>query len=308
MLESGDFEIDSPMGEALPTATSTHCHKILSKQPTFSYLQFYRSSCNLGNDIIKSDFKRKIMKNSRFLFALSSIIFIPTLFLSTTIKVSACHKWNPFCSDKPQGIIIKSPAPKGHPISPEDGGQNWILVGTRMYLSSSFTPEERNFMSEILTRFDDRTSDAYSSSFVACTANYTNADTPDNAMLNRLSVNSIFSQLRSRKFIYVQKITNPKELEDNPLARASLGLETDYFSMKINPAVTTLDKERMAGTLVHEMLHNLGYSHSRYSKTKDDADRLGNFVYEAGWCVAREYSDKPRGTLGLTDPSNYHVD
>jgi hypothetical protein len=248
------------------------------------------------------------MKNSRFLIVLSSIIFIPILFLSTTSKVYACHKWNPFCSDKPRGIIIKSPAPKGHPINPEDGGQNWILVGTRMYLSSSFTPEERDFMSEISTRFDARTADAYSSEFVTCVTNYTNTATPDNDMLNRLSVNSIFSQLRSRRFIYVQKITDPEVLKKDPLGYAPVGLNTDYFLMGINPAVTTLDKERMAGTLVHEMLHNLGYRHIVFSKTQDNADRLGNFVYEAGWCVAREYSDKPKGTLGLTDPSNYHVD
>jgi hypothetical protein len=38
----------------------------------------------------------------------------------------------------------------------------------------------------------------------------------------------------------------------------------------------------MAGVLVHEMLQHLGYSHSKYSKTNNDNDRIGNFVYEAG--------------------------
>ena len=38
-------------------------------------------------------------------------------------------------------------------------------------------------------------------------------------------------------------------------------------------------------------------------------DKVGNFVYEAGWCVARDNRDKDPGqSVGLRGSTGYHVD
>jgi len=54
-----------------------------------------------------------------------------------------------------------------------------------------------------------------------------------------------------------------------------------------------------AGVILHEMLHNLGHSHPDVSISNMNP-AIGNFVYEAGWCVARNGAPKTPGTLGLT--------
>jgi hypothetical protein len=211
------------------------------------------------------------------------------------------------------------------PTLPKDGGTTWIPDQpnnlTSVYFSSSYTKEEINYMTWVLTRLVSRAHAGNRASFYSCVAKFVNGNSPDNRSL-RLS--EIYSQLSSVKRIYLQKTINAPQ---RTLANAQLGSNPNnskFFLININPiylhsfssemsdvsrARTFVeDQEVMAGVLVHEMLHNLGYDHSEYSKTGKDIDRIGNFVYEAGWCIARKYKDKPAGTLGLTDASNYHVD
>ncbi len=272
------------------------------------------------------------MKNSKFLSMLLAIFIASTLILSNTSKVDACSFWNPFCKNTdvlriPGPLPKPVPLPRVHPISPEDGGKTWINIYktdffANFYFSSSFTQDELNFMKYALLRL--RTNGFYRSDFITCTSKYTNESSPDNDLLKQTSTNSVFSQLSSRKSTYIVKIIDPEIVKTNTVARAPIGLNTDYFFMRINPSylrpissdlektshVSTIvpDAALIGGAMVHEMLHNLGFIHDKYKNTGDPNDAIGNFVYEAGWCITRIYKDKPQGTFGLTDPSNYHVD
>lgn len=269
----------------------------------------------------------KNMKNSKNI--LLSILFALALVMGSVGKVSACHPLNPFCNSpipgipKPPTNTIPAEPPKIHSISPSDGGETWIEgASPSFYISSSFNLDERVFMEWAMARINISSRDR--SKFVACTSKYTNENTLDNNMLKQISYDSIFSQLLSRKRTYIEKLRDPKALARKSIATAPVGLNTYYFFMSINPAflrpispdlqtTSQVNKiipnaELIGSTMLHEMLHNLGYVHERYSETDDDADRIGNFVYEAGWCSARSYKNKPPGSLSLTDSSNYHVD
>ena len=216
-----------------------------------------------------------------------------------------------------------------HTISPKDGGTTWILDRPDnlklVYFSSSFTQEEINFMSHVMTIVSGKASYTYKDKFMSCVNKFTNKNSPDNSFLDKTPIRIIYSHIASARRIYFQKTINAPE---RTLANAELDLNRnnrDFYLININSihlhpysdfsklsirqkSLFMRGADIMAGVVVHEMLHNLGYDHNQYSQTENDNNRIGNFVYEAGWCVGRGYKDKPQGTLGLTDPSNYHVD
>ena len=64
------------------------------------------------------------------------------------------------------------------------------------------------------------------------------------------------------------------------------------------------EQHRLVGTIVHELFHNFGYKHPKYVDHNVNGTGMtsvaGNFVYEAGWCVARRgTTDKQPGMFGL---------
>jgi hypothetical protein len=114
-----------------------------------------------------------------------------------------------------------------------------------------------------------------------------------------------------RRLLYIdQYVRNDRTLGEALLGIISLRSNSDvHFRINLNAAsLPSQTEERIAGTITHEILHNWGYKHDRYDRSKDDEHRRGNFVYEVGWCVARGGQDKPSGSLSLTSNDEFFVD
>jgi hypothetical protein len=250
-----------------------------------------------------------LIKKSKVSIVLMSFILVLTLVLDNAIKANACSKWNPFCSSKPEILVVpgkgktnnipSTPIPTQnsevpHTISPEDGGKTWILHrpdnSKLVYFSSSFTQEEINYMFDVVGRASGKVSNTYKDEFRSCVDKFVNRNSTDNSFLNKMPISMIYFRLTSASRIYFQKTINaPKKT----MARAKLGSNPNnnkFYLMNINPIylhpysdLSKLDIEQrslfmrdadvMAGTVIHEMLHNLGYGHNQYSQTENENDR-----------------------------------
>lgn len=109
--------------------------------------------------------------------------------------------------------------------------------------------------------------------------------------------------------VYISKMYE----ENNVLGEATLGLTIQQpnkrakdFALSLNAynlSNPRLNKNTWAGVIVHEILHNWNYDHVDNVVINSETNQTnvaGNFVYESGWCVAREGRDKEPGTFGLT--------
>lgn len=75
------------------------------------------------------------------------------------------------------------------------------------------------------------------------------------------------------------------------------------FMIEVNPQ--GLDMERLhpenfgkwASTILHEMMHNLGYVHPTWRNGPEDV--AGSLIYEADWCLGRQNQDKQPGSIDL---------
>ncbi len=114
------------------------------------------------------------------------------------------------------------------------------------------------------------------------------------------------------QYLYISKIDIPKAPDGGyTLGRATLNIGVDKNDLKVNlnsVALTNFDTDTIAGTIIHEMLHNWGYDHSRSNSIDVLKKEVpGNFVYEAGWCVTRNGSEKTPGNFGIIDSPNGSV-
>jgi hypothetical protein len=184
-------------------------------------------------------------------------------------------------------------------------------------VSEDFTPAERE---KIWRALDKAQSTLQNNKISSCIKKYVNLKTgeysgeqPDfavSAFLTRWP--SQEGGKRPRTELVIRRYSK----DDNTLGRASVGIidssttKRNDFDIALNAnQISDLDENTLAGVVVHEVLHNWGYRHTRYSASKEDEDRRGNFVYEAGWCVAREGNDKQPGSLSLTgDDGEFFVD
>jgi len=107
--------------------------------------------------------------------------------------------------------------------------------------------------------------------------------------------------LTNRK-LYIDQFTHDRYLGLGLLGIINFNSPKDVdFKIELNSTMIPQYSENViAGIIVHEILHNWGYQHSRYDTTNNWEDARGNFVYEVGWCVTREGKDKPPGSVGLT--------
>jgi hypothetical protein len=81
--------------------------------------------------------------------------------------------------------------------------------------------------------------------------------------------------------------------------RNLISMSNDQFVQAIKGGAGSDTISIFAGAIFHEMLHNVGHDHPGVSES-NMKPAIGNFVYEAGWCVARGGTPKTPGTLGLT--------
>jgi hypothetical protein len=58
--------------------------------------------------------------------------------------------------------------------------------------------------------------------------------------------------------------------------------------------------KKTAGVIGHELLHVYGFNHPKVI-AKNFSPVLGNAVYESGWCISRDGTDKNPTQLGLSD-------
>ncbi|MEG3934768.1 hypothetical protein QT990_26545 [Microcoleus sp. T3_B1] len=109
--------------------------------------------------------------------------------------------------------------------------------------------------------------------------------------------------------VYISKMYE----ENKILGQAILGLTIQQpnerakdFALSLNAynlSNPRFNKNTWAGVIVHEILHNWNYDHVDNVVINSETNQTnvaGNFVYESGWCVAREGRDKEPGTFGLT--------
>lgn len=107
--------------------------------------------------------------------------------------------------------------------------------------------------------------------------------------------------------VYISKFYE----ENRVLGRATVGLiiqqpnkKAKDFHVKLNAYnLSRYDVNTLAGVIVHELLHNWNHSHVDNVEIDPQTGKTnvaGNFVYESGWCVAREGRDKQAGSFGLT--------
>jgi hypothetical protein len=73
------------------------------------------------------------------------------------------------------------------------------------------------------------------------------------------------------------------------LAPVEIGLTPDGLNIALNENVLLKhSKDVWAGVIVHEIMHNLGYRHTKVNGTFN-----GSFIYESGWCFERGFAPKP---------------
>lgn len=112
--------------------------------------------------------------------------------------------------------------------------------------------------------------------------------------------------------VYVDRENN-RQIEWRGQAPLGITKRNGEFKFKINIAyfpnlvqrasnenwnATSRDEQyQLTGVLLHEMLHNLGYSHDKDGNTVRD----GNTVYESGWCVSRSGENKTSSEIQSYD-------
>jgi hypothetical protein len=95
--------------------------------------------------------------------------------------------------------------------------------------------------------------------------------------------------LGSRGKLFISKMW----LNDDVKGRTSSSLliknDLDNFKIEVNPKYNFTSSQDdiayRAGTMFHEMVHNLGYDHDNVTQKTKYEDVQGSAVYEAGWCA-----------------------
>ena len=105
---------------------------------------------------------------------------------------------------------------------------------------------------------------------------------------------------RERRRIYIDRLSE----ENTVLGRGSVGINWNNggFRIRLNGfqlAQSNIGIGEWAGTIIHEMMHNMGYTHAEVVDGNFEPVR-GNLIYETGWCVKRGGDVRPEGTFGLT--------
>jgi hypothetical protein len=100
------------------------------------------------------------------------------------------------------------------------------------------------------------------------------------------------------QYLYVNKMYE----QNSVLGRAPLDIGVGERDLEIALNTHNLSKYSSqtfwAGVIVHEVLHNWGYTHPEV-QNGDFSKIPGNFVYETGWCLNREGSIKQPGSFNL---------
>lgn len=97
----------------------------------------------------------------------------------------------------------------------------------------------------------------------------------------------------------------PKQKGSIILGNALLGTNwvNEGFLMNVNPEGLDMDKfhpdnfGKWAATILHEMMHNIGYNHPDWIKGPEDVE--GSLIYEADWCLGRKNADKEPNSINL---------
>jgi hypothetical protein len=205
-------------------------------------------------------------------------------------------------SSADRGITIKP----FYPSIPKDGGKEWDVVGSpsksfpSLYISTKFTSEERTTLSTAYVRVARLIVEDLISN---CVKKYTG------------SQSDAIKMYPTR--LYIEQFEEDPIKNTIALGHAKVGFLKDrsYYLIGINvKALVPLERQdavdKFSGTIIHEMLHNMGYTHDEYNPETKGENMRGNLVYEAGWCVSRLGEDKNPGSLSLTGSSGseFHVD
>lgn len=198
-----------------------------------------------------------------------------------------------------------------------NNNQSWTAF-PEPRVSKSFSSNERRLIWQSLAKAQEQLQrrQVYNCINQYVTRGYPNGNKPDEMVRASLTFFPMNHRIKGRRMrLYINKI----EKENRVLGQAVVGIDPYKSDFNISLNAYNLSSGRFpqettwAGVIVHELLHNWNYSHAKNVDPKKPEQVAGNFVYESGWCVAREGRDKLPGAFGLTgngfsDPSEVFVD
>jgi hypothetical protein len=167
------------------------------------------------------------------------------------------------------------------------------------HVSYCFSPEQR----DLIWRSVARLRSSMGTSYQQCVAKYTVSGYPGKQPGAGASLIAYKGSDKNYK-LYISRMDET----GNFLGYAELNTvrRSRYpgYPIKLNSQRLDADRNerKWAGVIAHEMLHNWNFDHPEVIGG-DLSPVVGNFVYEAGWCIMRGNADKPPGSLFLTGPS-----
>jgi hypothetical protein len=256
---------------------------------------------------------RKISKISLVLFL---SLFTPAFMLGDATKVNACSKWNPFCnlgknprlkpsSGKPVPSQPQAPPPSRN-LSDYYSPNLTFDKSPVAYISKSFTKDETVLIEASLVKLQEilKNEDVYKcinssttkksgdvgSSFDPLIYNGKNPGAAVSSFLGNPKANANWKP--RPKLLFIDRINMSSGDKKNVLGEASVprvvhGMPDFIISLNAYNLNLPDHNKKWTAVIIHEMLHNLGYSHADVINNNFDPIQ-GNFVYEAGYCAFGE--------------------
>jgi hypothetical protein len=233
--------------------------------------------------------------------------------------------------DLPKIKVPKIELPTRPKISDYMPSSNYTIIGewgnSRVYAEKSFSGSKQQALGHIFSLLQGLLY-VYANEMPEV-RKCISMNSSENNVLDKLQIfdensrNPMISKKRTSKFILI----NREYTNTNKLGQASVGIAVNNGDYEITlnarhfgslPSEASTNQwtdegrktqELFAGVVFHEMLHNLGYEHRPDVDTKNN-NVAGNFVYEAGWCVARRGAKKIPGNFGLAGnrSTDFYVD
>lgn len=200
----------------------------------------------------------------------------------------------------------------------EAGAANWAIP--LPYVSKSFSLQEKRLIGAAMHQLGQMMQGTPSQSISSCVNKYAKKGLNSPQTLSRAEgISALWgnwgighaSPLNGRKRrVYIERFTE----NSNKLANAQLGinwrnqdfrirlnafkLQESLRAMSNNTGWNPEHPHKWAGTILHEIMHNMGYDHPDV-KGNQFTPVISNLTYEAGWCVRRNGQDKSPGSFNL---------
>jgi hypothetical protein len=209
----------------------------------------------------------------------------------------------------------------------EPGTANWAIP--LPYVSKDFSLQEKRLIGGAMHQLGQMMYGTPSQSIGSCVDKYAKKDlSPPQTWSQAKGISGLWgnygiahgSPLNGRRRrVYIDRINE----KSNKLAEAQLGINwrNQDFKIRLNAfklqeSLTAMSNDtrwnpehphKWAGTILHEIMHNMGYNHP-VIKAGDFTPVISNLTYEAGWCVKRNGKDKSPGSFNLTEDPELFVD